>query len=340
MWNQSVSLVRKAFLPLEEFEKNHRTLKLMDAVRTISNDTWKESIVNYRWLKKNGYPEDAKYAKNNLPGIVFGGHCPKRRRGADMESMTGLILLDLDGLKDFDDPIKYENISKQLRDDENVVFWFRSPTNGLKIAVLTDLVEVGHICFKVGYKIVSEELKHKYALEDVDPSTCDPARVCYVSYDPEVLNTVKVSPTPYKVKSKAQLMSADMERKRKEKYERMMLKMSSHEIDPEKQQRNREWLRENVGSSICEDNRYTAMFSYGVRLAEIGLGLDEIVTELELTDYGDKDPQSRAECAVDFWVEEGSPISEFVMSKKKADIRKITKENFKNNFTNLKRMIK
>jgi VirE-like protein len=115
---------------------------------------------------------------------------------------SGLLCADLDSLGD-----RVSESRKKLQKSPHVFALFLSPTgDGLKVVVRVPKDVSKH---QASFRAAE---KHVHDLTDiqVDQACKDPARLCFMSYDPEIYvneNAVEITPLPEPKKSKATFKS-------------------------------------------------------------------------------------------------------------------------------------
>jgi hypothetical protein len=137
----------------------------------IYNNDQKDIILKIRESEK---PEQDKL-KKTLVGIMWSGKFTGRL-DADLVEHSGIICLDFDKLGE--DMAKFYS---KLINDKYTYSLFVSPSgNGLKVLVKIPNVIKDH---KLHFKALE---KYYGATGKFDPSSINPARICYISYDPNV----------------------------------------------------------------------------------------------------------------------------------------------------------
>ena len=118
-------------------------------------------------------------AKRALPAVTFGGTFEPTRGNDHLKAHSGLLHLDLDHLSDV------AATKQALSDDPHVVFAFTSPSGtGLKAGVLIPPVTSAEL-YAHAWRVVKADFEPQYGAR-WDEATKDVARLCYVSYDPEL----------------------------------------------------------------------------------------------------------------------------------------------------------
>ncbi len=120
--------------------------------------------------------ERANELKKNLPSVCFSGKFGKNRTDSELIAHSGMIVLDFDNVENFNDK---KNSLMQFPYVHAA--WVSPSGNGVKA-----LIKIAD-----GKK----HREHFQALQDIftdaDKSGINPSRVCYESYDPEILINLK-----------------------------------------------------------------------------------------------------------------------------------------------------
>jgi hypothetical protein len=167
-----------------------KNVLLIDELNKIKNGYYKESVELCRNFLELGQPEKYKQAKSNLPAVTFSGIFSQSHKLENLLVYNKLIVIDVDGL-----PIEtIEEQRKVLYEDIFVLAVWISPSNrGIKVLINTDSNQDTH---KIYFNEISNYLKLKYDL-NVDKSGCDICRLCFSSYDPNLL--IKRECRPFKI---------------------------------------------------------------------------------------------------------------------------------------------
>lgn len=153
-----------------------KTISVLDVIWKISEGYWEYKINTYRFAEQ----KRKKILKNNLPAVIFSGIFNHNGRlDKDVENYTGIVVCDIDKIQES----KLKTYKKYLINDPYVLAFFESPSKGLKVLFKVDSALKYH---KSHAFIQLEE----YMLETyniiIDPSGKNPARLCFISHDPEL----------------------------------------------------------------------------------------------------------------------------------------------------------
>lgn len=169
------------------FSKDIENVNPADVARCILTGEWMAMI----GLLRNMEPEEYKERKKMLPAVTWSGTFKEGTRLiTSVETYSGLIVLDIDKI----DAEKITLLKRQLSQDPHVQYVFISPSNnGIKVVFMTDVTDPAN--HRAGFLHLQEYFENTY-FSKVDPSGKDVCRLCFVSYDPEMI--IKTA-TPFEV---------------------------------------------------------------------------------------------------------------------------------------------
>lgn len=159
---------------------------LLDGIRC---GEWRREIERgHDILKKQGKNAFISH-KKVLPAVTFAGTFAPSRLKENIVTPSGLLVAD------FDD-VNVDAVIKELSNDPYVCFAFRSPSwQGVKAVFHADGIrnDADH---KIYFSSVDSYLSTTYGLT-IDPSGKDVCRLCFVSYDPDLV--VNESPSSFPI---------------------------------------------------------------------------------------------------------------------------------------------
>lgn len=160
------------------FEPQHvRPIRLADALEEIRTGKYLNLLERIRGIKEKGKRQDEK--RNRLPAYAFSGQFSYTCREC-LQKHTGLIILDYDNVP----ADKMKEARAKLQAIPYTLALFTSTSgNGIKV-----LVRVAPPKSDPEHVHTFGELAKLYGPEHVtvDTSGTDPARRCYVTYDPDI----------------------------------------------------------------------------------------------------------------------------------------------------------
>jgi VirE N-terminal domain/AAA domain len=145
--------------------------------------------------------------KKQLPAVLPSGQFSKRGNDA-LVMHSGLLCADLDSLGQ-----RRPEIREQLKQSPHVFCYFLSPTgDGLKVWVRVPAEATKHAA---SFRAVGKQILELTGIQ-IDQSCKDAARLCFMSYDPQLyvnVNAQEIKPLPESKKPKLRRHSADRDTK-------------------------------------------------------------------------------------------------------------------------------
>lgn len=183
----------------------------------IKSGVYKSEIEKIRSLFNSYQPDEAEKLKKRLTAFTPAGTFKENRKNDHIDIYSSMVILDIDDQSNE----KLNEMISELPKIDSVYSFFKSPSgNGLKIIFYVDSGPVDH-------QKAFEQLKVYFEMLfdiKVDSSGKDIARLCFVSYDPDLyLNSDTV---PFKIQTEtsleyeAALIQAKLITERKSKYEK------------------------------------------------------------------------------------------------------------------------
>lgn len=131
--------------------------------------------------------------KRRLPAVTLSGYADGLRKKASSEDRfthSGCLQVDIDGLKS---PADAERIKKLLSEDPHIIAIWISPSGlGVK-ALLYIQAQSDEEAHKTAFAAAERYFEEKYGLT-IDPATKDTARLCYTSFDPDIIIREQIYP--------------------------------------------------------------------------------------------------------------------------------------------------
>ncbi|MCC5807592.1 MAG: PriCT-2 domain-containing protein [Opitutales bacterium] len=169
-------------------------IPLGEILEDIRSGAYAEHIEAVRKRIDRDNTEAYDKAKRALPAFSMSAACMTRSKEIKMEARlidyTGILQADLDA-KDNPQLEDLDAIRKALTEDPHVAFLFTSPSGrGLKAGVRIDGTRHRESFFAVENHFIK-----KHGLQ-IDRSTKDPLRLCFVSHDPDLYFNPDATPVP------------------------------------------------------------------------------------------------------------------------------------------------
>lgn len=143
----------------------------------IKNGRYKEQVSSLRTLLKEKDTDEYGKQKKNLPGVTIAGTIGDKRNNKGIDEYSGLIHLDYDYIENV------EELRKKIEEIPFTYASFISPSgNGLKVVIRTDAKMDEH----QHYFNAIKKLYDKSVGLGSDGMVKDLARLCFVSYDPNL----------------------------------------------------------------------------------------------------------------------------------------------------------
>ena len=119
--------------------------------------------------------------KRRLPAVTFSGVFDHGRKAEKITTYTSLIVLDIDHLA----PQELKNLKGKLSNDRHVIAIWCSPSGfGLKFLIFSDNADVQY--HKLVFDFAARYFADTYNVA-IDQSGSDPSRLCFSSYDPDLI---------------------------------------------------------------------------------------------------------------------------------------------------------
>lgn len=139
--------------------------------------------------------DSAKYSlmKKSLPYFVCAHFAPAIRRQDNFSSVSSFVL-DIDNVDE--DTLALTELKRQLGKDGRIAMMFTSPGgNGIKILFLLAKPCRDYNVYTAFYKQFASSFAKEYNIEPyIDMKTCDVARACFLSADPEAMLNISATP--------------------------------------------------------------------------------------------------------------------------------------------------
>lgn len=167
---------------------------LLDVLERIRAGVWGAQVVKLRRMLDRQDEKGYQLAKRDLPAFAMSGTCLTRDAQTPLEAKflghSGVLQCDFDR-KDNPHMTTAAEVSTLLRSDPHVLFCFVSPSGvGVKAGVLIDGTRHADSFLSAESHFLS-----KFALQ-IDKSTKDPLRLCFVSDDEDLWMNNAAVPLP------------------------------------------------------------------------------------------------------------------------------------------------
>lgn len=153
-------------------------VSIYSILNSFKSNKFKQQIEEGRTFYMEGDHENYQVLKGSLVAITFSGTFFPVRSSANIQNYSGYIVIDIDHCGE-----RLEEYKSLLKSDRYVhAVWISPSGDGLKCLIKTELSVPDH---KNIYRSAVKYYNELYNL-DIDTSGSDVARLCYVSYDPNL----------------------------------------------------------------------------------------------------------------------------------------------------------
>lgn len=153
-------------------------VSIYSVLNAFKSNKFKQQIEEGRTFYMEGDHENYQVLKGSLAAITFSGSFFPVRSSSNIQNYSGYIILDIDHCGE-----SLEVYKSLLKNDRYVhAIWISPSGDGLKFLIRTEMSVSNH---KNTYRSVVKYFNELYNL-DIDTSGSDLARLCYVSYDPDL----------------------------------------------------------------------------------------------------------------------------------------------------------
>lgn len=163
-------------------------MSLGDALSTIQSNRFEMLIAELRKFKAEGKQDKADAIKSNLPAVTFCATFYGRRISNQYAHYNNLLVIDIDKLS----KEEMARVKECLINDPYVASFWKSPSgNGWKGLVQLSYSEEAQILeasdrHREAFLCVEQYFKTNYSIE-LDSSGKDITRLCFFSWDPELV---------------------------------------------------------------------------------------------------------------------------------------------------------
>ncbi|WP_373707709.1 BT4734/BF3469 family protein [Kaistella sp.] len=166
----------------------------------IKSNKYEIQINTLRNKLENGDKEFYDNFKKQLPAVTFSATFNLKRKNENLKIYNEIIVIDIDKLT----KEQIELIYSQLKNDEYVLAFWRSPSNNgfkglvaVEYEINEEIIEL-EILHKRAFKKLFEYFQTKYSIE-LDKSGSDLTRLCFMSFDSNIV--IKTGHKRFKVVS-------------------------------------------------------------------------------------------------------------------------------------------
>ena len=194
--------IRKAISKKVSFQSNawssiEREISIEQVMGDIKIGRYAKEIQKLRCYLNNDEKDKYDMQKKRLPGVTFCGNFNGNRKKELIKTYHKLVVLDIDKL----DNEELKRVKNILEYDEYVFTCWVSPSeHGIKGLIYLEYkfeidkygIDLAH---RHAFKQITEYFKNSYSIE-LDTSGSDTTRLCFLSYDPNLLFKSAIVPFP------------------------------------------------------------------------------------------------------------------------------------------------
>jgi len=168
IWRQRINIFNGVLD--NDCTNKHRVKTILEAIR---DGRWSDQINEYR---QETDKKERESLKKKFPGVTFSGTFNGSRKDSNIESYTGLLVIDIDK-KDLN--IGFDEALWCVIDTPFVWCAFKSPSGGIKALAYSTMTADKH---KWYFRGVEEYFVDNWGIQ-IDPSGKNPGRLCFISHD-------------------------------------------------------------------------------------------------------------------------------------------------------------
>lgn len=151
-------------------------VKVTSIFSAIKNGRWEKEVTDIRNYEEKNLK---KILKEKLPAVTFAGVFEDSKKDNNLVHYNHLMVADIDKVTSK----QLKSLKDKLKHNPYVLAYFVSPNYGLKVVIPVDAVEHKHNTDS--FYCVEKMFKDMYNIQ-IDKSGKNLARLCFVSYDPEL----------------------------------------------------------------------------------------------------------------------------------------------------------
>lgn len=191
-----------SYFPNKIFQTTQQ-MSLGDVLNTIQSNRFEMLISELRRFKAEGKQDRADAIKSNLPAVTFCATFDGRRISNQYAHYNNLLVIDIDKLSEEE----MARVKECLMNDPYVASFWKSPSgNGWKGLLFLSYPEEAQILnvsekHHEAFLYVEQYFKSNYSIE-LDSSGKDITRLCFFSWDPELVIKSTASAMPIKIEPK------------------------------------------------------------------------------------------------------------------------------------------
>lgn len=165
-----------------------KEISIGEVIKDIKNGKYSNEVNQLRLFLKNGFKDKYDSNKKRLAGVTFCANFDKVRKKESIKTYHKLIVIDIDKLESDE----LSRVKEILNNDKYVfTFWLSPSEKGFKGLIILEFeMEIEKYGVDISHKLAFEQLTkyfvNQYSIE-LDISGSDTTRLCFLSYDPELV---------------------------------------------------------------------------------------------------------------------------------------------------------
>jgi hypothetical protein len=155
-----------------------RNVRLSEMLEGIEGKKWKGQVDHLRAMGRKA--KDYDETKKKLPAYMLSGTTRGGHKASDVSEHSGLLQIDVDKFG----ADKVGDLRDRIGDDRHILAAWISPSgDGVKAIMRIPASIEGH---NAAFTAAVEYMEQEYCVK-IDPSCSDVGRLCFVSYDPDLV---------------------------------------------------------------------------------------------------------------------------------------------------------
>ena len=166
-----------------------------EVIKNIKHGKYSFEVDKLRYFLRNNEKEKYDIYKKRLPGVTFCANFEKTRKKEHLKEYHSIVVIDIDKLE------KEELLRvKEILKNDNFVFtyWLSPSEKGIKGLVYLkyefDISQLGiDSSHKIAFQQLTDYFDENFSIY-LDTSGSDTTRLCFLSYDPELIFKNEITP--------------------------------------------------------------------------------------------------------------------------------------------------
>ncbi|MBW8049946.1 MAG: hypothetical protein FVQ77_06335 [Cytophagales bacterium] len=174
-----------------------KEISIEEVIKDTKRGRYAEEVNKLRWYLHNDEKDKYDIHKKRLPGVTFCANFNGNRKKELIRTYHNLVVLDIDKLENKE----LRRVKNLLENDKYAfTFWVSPSEYGIKGLIYLEYkfeikkygIDLAH---RHAFEQITEYFKDKYSI-DLDTSGSDTTRLCFLSYDSDLLFKTSIIPFP------------------------------------------------------------------------------------------------------------------------------------------------